>query len=276
MDFDAWKAEKDKKTGATKHAPKYVTFQDYRAIVRRFQNFNITTAAGYYYAHWVNCVNVNGADNEHCRKVRWITEQMSQQRQLTDWDDWFKEEHFDIVIGQHFNKVDSEHFTEAATALKSLREKRDEIVKNVVAKLEAKQAEDGMYKIRSELAKGGDDGLRGLIQEGKISQSEVDATVNAKLKLLRAIKDDGHWSGVESGLRSQIVKMIKPLREYALATKKTEEEFRAKGKKIGAVYFSIPYFKVDYEKPGMFEYSTWFGKFVPRTWQYGFIPKEEE
>jgi hypothetical protein len=276
MDYEAWKAERNRKTGATTHAPKYVTFQDFRTIIRRFQNFNITTAAGYYYAHWVNCVNVNGADNEHCRKCRWIMEQMTQQRQVNEWDDWFKEEHFDVVIGQHFNRLDNEHFTEVANALKALREKRDEIVKNVVAKIEAKQAEDGMFKIRSELAKNGDEGIKALITEGKLSSADVDATINAKLKVLRSLKDDGHWNGIKSSLHGQLVNLIKPLREYALACNKTETEMRAQAKKHKAAYFSIPYFKLDYEKPGMYEYSTWFGKFVPRTWQYGFFPKEEE
>jgi len=274
MDYEAWKADKDKKL--SHHHPKYVTFQDFKAIVRRFQNCNITTAGGYYYAHWSNCVNINGADNEHCRKIRWITERITQSKNLNEWDDWFKEEHFDFVIGQHYNQIDHEHFAEVAGALKSLREKRDEIVKNVVAKLEAKEAEDGMYKIRSELAKAGaDEGVKGLITEGKLTHAEVESTINAKLKLLRAIKDDGTWNGIASGVRSKIVNIVKPLREYVLAVNKTEEEARARSKKIGAGYFSIPYFKVDYEKPGMYEYSTWFGKFVPRTWQYGYLSKEE-
>lgn len=280
MDHKAWLNDKAWNTAPGTHHAKSVVFHDDQAIICRFQNQNISNAGGYYYQHWVNCYNHFGAANDHCRKCRWVAEQYAERRQIDEWDDWVKEEHFDIGIGQHANKIDAEHFTEAANALKALREKRDELVKVVSDKLIAKAAEDPMFKVRTALGlltgAARKDGIKAAIQEGLIGEDDVQAAIKAKVAQLKALSDDSKWNSVKSGLKDEITKFAKTTKPRLLLAKSEIAKFRAEVKAAGEVAFDIPHFKLDFEKPGFYEYTTWFGKYVPRTWQYGYVAPPDE
>lgn len=280
MDHKAWVNDKAWNTAPASHAARSISFHDGKAINARFQNQNINNMGGYYYQHWINCYNYLGAANEHCRKCRWVAEQFAERRQIDEWDDWVKEEHFDVAIGQHSTKIDAEHFTEAANALKALREKRDELVKVVSDKMLARAAEDPMYKVRSALGllsgPNRKTGIKAAIEEGLISEGEVEAAIKAKMAQLNALNDDSKWNSTASGLKDELANYAKAAKPRVLLAKKEIAKFRAEVKAAGEVAFDIPHFKVDFEKPGIYEYYTWFGKYVPRNWQYGTLAPPED
>jgi hypothetical protein len=277
IDADAWKIEKNLKT-TPKHSPSFVKFHDYEQLRGRFQNTNITNAGGYYYSKWLHCINTAGADNEHCRKCRYIAERFASSYQLNEWDDWVKEEHTDLAIGQHGTRLDCEHFIEASTAMKSLKEKRDELVKSVALKLNQRAAEDSMVKIRSELIKAEDKtaGIAGLIQEGKLSDADVSEAIQSKMAQLKALNDESKWHNVCSNLTSDLTSFAKMMKTKLRVLSQKRAEQRAMILNAGEVPSDVPHFRVNYEMPGIYEYNTWFGQYVPRTWQYGYVATEEE
>lgn len=88
--------------------------------------------------------------------------------QLAEWDDWWKDEHYDLQIGQHWNRICGEvcfffkhkskafvniqEFEEASNLLKDLKEKREGLAAKFRDLLKTKTAEDPMGKILHEVA----------------------------------------------------------------------------------------------------------------------------
>lgn len=244
----------------------------------RFQQYNITTAGPYYYQHWLNCQQQLGAANEHCRKLRWWADQMMMPRSKDEWDDWWKEEHYDIQIGQHWNKLAGEEFEEAAGLLKDTKEKREGLFLKVKELLTAQNAEDPMGKIKQaitsmeELSK---NPVADLVEAGTISKADAEAAAAHKIKQLKALQNDASWTDIKSGLVSGLVATCTRLRATAQAIKEGQAFMESEALKRNEVVYEVPHMRVDYEKPGLYEYKTWFGKFVARKETMGYEEYEE-
>uniref|UniRef100_A0A7S1IHM9 Uncharacterized protein n=1 Tax=Eutreptiella gymnastica TaxID=73025 RepID=A0A7S1IHM9_9EUGL len=263
---------------ATPHQPHHVRFHDQAAIMTRFQQYNITTAGPYYYQHWLNCQQQLGAANEHCRKLRWWADQMLMPRSKDEWDDWWKEEHYDVQIGQHWNKVCGEEFEEAAGLLKDTKEKREGLFLKVKEMLTAQAAEDPMGKIKQAIASMEElskTPVADLVEAGTISKADAEAAAAHKIKQLQALQNDASWADIKSGLVSGLVTTCTKLKATAQAIKEMQAFASAEAAKRNEVVYDIPHMRVDYEKPGLYEYKTWFGKFVARKETMGFEEYDE-
>lgn len=261
------------------HMPRLVRFHDAAAVMTRWQQYNITGAGAYYYQHWLNCQQTFGAANEDCRKLRWWADQITTPKSKDEWDDWWKEEHYDLQIGQHWNRLAGEEFEEAAGMLKDLKEKREGLVTKFREALTAQAAEDGMGKIK--LAIGAMEELSmdpvvDLVEAGTITKADAEAAAAQKLKQLAVLRDDKQWAEIKGSLKPGLVASCKRLKVTAQVIKEKDAAATAEAARRNELKVEIPYMRVNYEKPGLYEYRTWFGKFVARKPTMGFEEIEEE
>eukprot|EP00669_Euglena_mutabilis_P006727 TRINITY_DN2233_c0_g1_i1.p1 TRINITY_DN2233_c0_g1~~TRINITY_DN2233_c0_g1_i1.p1 ORF type:complete len:299 (-),score=70.93 TRINITY_DN2233_c0_g1_i1:62-922(-) len=262
-----------------KHAPLYVRFHDNAAILTRFQATYFNEAGAVYYKHWLSCQQAFGAGHEDCRKIRWFTQQVASSIHLAEWDDWWKDEHYDLQIGQHWNRLCSEEFEEASTLLKDVKGKREGLAAKFRELLAGKEEEDPMAKILKEIAgmeEVSTTPVTALLEAGKITQEDVEAAAASRIKELHALKDDKVWGDLKASLLPQVTKTCLALKSTAKVQAELKAAAEADKSKVQGVKARIPHMKLNYEKPGLYEYQTWFGKFIPRTAQFGFTEAEEE
>jgi|EP00670_Eutreptiella_braarudii_P006865 hypothetical protein len=264
---------------AKSHEPRKVRFHDQASVASRFQNHNVTAAGPHYYSHWLACQQHLGAANEDCRKLRWWAEAMTQNRSKDEWDDWWKEEHFDLQIGQHWNKLTGDEFEEAAGVLKDLKEKREGLVTKLKELVKSNASEDPMGKIKqsiAEMEEVSENPVSDLVEAGTLSKDDAEAAAAAKIKQLKALQDDATWAEIKNPLVKGVAVSCNKLKIAAQLFAEKDAMATEEVKKRGEIKVEIPHMRVDYEKPGLYEYRTWFGQFIPRTPMYGFVEEEEE
>merc|ERR1711957_901163 len=115
-----------------------------------------------------------------------------------------------------------------------------------------------------------------LIEAGTISNEDVEAAAASKLQQLKALQNDAAWAGMKNGLTTGLVASCKKLKITAGVIQEAQAYADVEVAKRGEVKIEIPHMRVDYEKPGLYEYRTWFGKFVARKPVMGFPEEEEE
>lgn len=263
------------------HLYRHIKFHDAASIWARWQNTNFAEAGPQYFRHWLSCQQVYGAANDDCRKLRWWATKVASPPVLAEWDDWWKDEHYDIKIGQHWNRICDEEFEEAANMLKDLKEKREGLAAKFRDLLKAKADEDPMEKILKEVSQMEEVSktpVADLVEAGTLSQTEVELAAELKIKELQALQSDVVWSDIKGSLLKGLIATCQSLKSSAKVVEeiKAEEEADIAQSKMNVTKFEVPHMRVNYEKPGLYEYETWFGKFIPRTTQFGFVEEEEE
>uniref|UniRef100_UPI002FE4FAA6 COX6b-1 n=1 Tax=Euglena gracilis TaxID=3039 RepID=UPI002FE4FAA6 len=266
-------------TDGRTHLPKHITFHDAAAISARWNQQYVNDSGPVYYRHWLACQQTYGAGNEDCRKLRWWAQQITHPLHLAEWDDWWKDEHYDLQIGQHWNRICGEEFEEASNLLKDLKEKREGLAAKFRDLLKTKTAEDPMGKILHEVAQLEEPSktpVADLVEAGTLSKEAVEAAAALKIKELKALRDDATWAEVKGSLLNGVTTTCSTLKKTSKVVAELKAQAELERNKTSAVKLDIPHMRVNYEKPGLYEYDTWFGKFLPRTPQFGFAESDEE
>lgn len=261
------------------HLTRHIKFHDNAAIWARWQSTYFNDAGPVYFRHWLACQQTFGAGHEDCRKLRWWAQKVTHPIHLAEWDDWWKDEHYDIQIGQHWNRICAEEFEEASNMLKDLKEKREGLATKFRELVKSKTSEDPMGKILKEVAQMEEPSktpIADLVEAGTLTQADIEAAAELKIKEFQALKDDAVWSDVKGSLLNGLISTCSKLKTTSKVVAELKAAAEADKVNRTGVKLTIPHMRVNYEKPGLYEYETWFGKFIPRTIQFGFAEAEDE